>query len=399
MVVLLDLLLLLLLAWQFVNGWRRGLTGTLLSILGLLAGAALGIAILPLLPMDSGFLGQHPLVRVAFAVVLLSVLVSLGHQLGAAAAIRLRTDSSGRLHRSLVGSALGAVLSLSVTALLVWAVGVAVRGIPVTPITSAIGHSSVLRTIDRVMPSGASRAFLPLQQALDRQGFPRVFDGIGVERILQVQAPDPAVAAGPGVRAASASVLKVTAAGARCATSQEGSGWVVRPGLVVTNAHVVAGSDTVRVEDRRGRRWSGRVVEFDPGRDIAVIRVTGLPLTALAQGAALTRGDDAVVAGYPLNGPFDVEPVRVRETLTARGADIYGSPGVTRDIYAVRGTVRPGNSGGPLLTASGRVVGVVFAKSTDDPSTGYVLTMGEVRPVLSDVTDSSRSVPTGACLN
>ena len=140
------------------------------------------------------------------------------------------------------------------------------------------------------------------------------------------------------------------------------------------------------------------VVLFDPERDLAVLDVPGLDATPLPRGPALDPGEPAVVAGFPLNGPYDLQAARVRRVIDARGADIYGRPGTNREVYSLRAMVRQGNSGGPLLDTGGRVVGVVFAKSLDDPETGYALTLAEAAPVLRAATAARTPVATGACL-
>jgi S1-C subfamily serine protease len=136
-------------------------------------------------------------------------------------------------------------------------------------------------------------------------------------------------------------------------------------------------------------------VAFDPERDLAVLDVTDLGAPALDIGQDLASGAQAYAAGYPGDGPFTISPQRVRDQLTARGTDIYQSGTVERRIYSLRGSIRPGNSGGPLLDPSGDVVGVVFARSTSDPETGYALTLDELRPVLGSV--GSAPISSGAC--
>jgi S1-C subfamily serine protease len=167
----------------------------------------------------------------------------------------------------------------------------------------------------------------------------------------------------------------------------------------VTNAHVVAGTtfENVRIQGL-GRSYDAHVVIFDPKRDLAVLSVPGLPAPASTQGASLKRSGGAVVAGFPLNGPYELDSARVRDILTATGADIYGSPGVVRQVYSLYARVQPGNSGGPLLSPSGQVVGIVFARSLDDTNTGYALTLDEARPVLDAAKRSSSPVSTGGCV-
>jgi S1-C subfamily serine protease len=140
------------------------------------------------------------------------------------------------------------------------------------------------------------------------------------------------------------------------------------------------------------------VVVFDPRRDLAVLSVPGLPAPSSRQGTSLQRSAGAVVAGFPLNGPFRLDSARVRDVITATGADIYGTPGVVRQVYSLYARVQPGNSGGPLLNSTGAVVGIVFARSLDDDKTGYALTLDEARPVLNAANDSVSPVSTGGCV-
>jgi len=200
------------------------------------------------------------------------------------------------------------------------------------------------------------------------------------------------------VARAAASIVKITGVATSCNRGQEGSGWVVAPERVVTNAHVVAGvsSSHVRIQGT-GHSYNARVIVFDPKRDLAVLSVPGLPAPALSQGSALRRSDGAVVAGFPLDGPYRLDSARVRDVLSATGADIYGNPGVIRGVYSLYARVEPGNSGGPLLSPSGEVVGIVFAKSLDDDNTGYALTLAETRPVLEAADRSFSPVSTGGC--
>jgi S1-C subfamily serine protease len=192
--------------------------------------------------------------------------------------------------------------------------------------------------------------------------------------------------------------VKITGLASLCDREQEGSGWVVAPERVVTNAHVVSGTQAESVQIQGvGRSYDAHVVVFDPERDLAVLSVPGLPAPTSTLGTDLQRSDGAVVAGFPLDGPYSLDSARVRDVLTATGDDIYGRPGVSRQVYSLYAEVQPGNSGGPLLSPSGAVVGVVFARSLDDPETGYALTLDEVRPDLDLAAGSFSPVSTGAC--
>jgi S1-C subfamily serine protease len=166
----------------------------------------------------------------------------------------------------------------------------------------------------------------------------------------------------------------------------------------VTNAHVVAGVTDPSVQVLgQGEELEATVVVFDTDRDLAVLAVPGLLAPQLPQGTELGRGDPAMVIGFPLGGPLTTSPARVRQVLDARGQDIYGRGGVTREVYSLYTQVRPGNSGGPVLDATGALVGVVFATSLDDPDTGYALTLEEAAPVLAAGVTATGAVDVGPC--
>jgi S1-C subfamily serine protease len=395
----LDYLLILLFVSYAVTGYRQGLVVSVLSLAGFLAGGALAMWLVPHLIDASSALANAPLLRTILLIAGVFVLASVGQAVAVALGGRVRSRLRIKPAQAF-DSAMGAVAVVVAAAVLVWFIAGALRGGAPAPIAKAIGESRVLGAIDRVVPPQTARLFAGFREVLDREGFPRVFEGLGSEPIAPVAPPDHAVVASPGVRRASASVIKVTGIATACDRGQEGSGWVVARDRVVTNAHVVAGMRTASLRIRgTGRTYPGRVVLFDPQRDLAVLAVDGLPAQPLPQGQDLTRGDGGVVAGFPLDGPYNLEPARVREVVQARGSDIYGQPGATREVYSLYAQVRPGNSGGPLLSPDGRVVGVVFAKSLDDPSTGYALTMSEAKPVLDAAAGASHTVSTGPCVS
>jgi S1-C subfamily serine protease len=394
----LDYVLIVLFISYAVTGYRQGLLVSVLSLAGFLSGGALAMWLVPLAMNQWAQLGSSPLLRSVILIAGVFILASIGQAVAVALGGRVR--STLRVKPAQVfDSVLGAVAVVLSAAVLVWFIAGALRGGAPAPIAKAIGESRVLQTIDRVVPPQTSRLFAGFREVLDREGFPRVFDGLQAERIAPVAPPDPAVAQTPGVREAANSVIKITGVAEACNRGQEGSGWVVAPDRVVTNAHVVAGmkSATLRIHGT-GRSYTGRVVIFDAKRDLAVLAVPGLPAAPLRQGPDLARGDAGVVAGFPLDGPYRLDAARVREVVDARGSDIYGQPGTSREVYSLYAQVRPGNSGGPLLSPDGRVVGVIFAKSLDDTRTGYALTIGEARPVLDASAGASSPVDTGACV-
>jgi S1-C subfamily serine protease len=394
---MLDLILVVLLAAYAVSGYRQGLILSGLSLLGFIAGGAVGLWLVPEALRAGGWFVDSPLARVVLLTAAVFLLASLGQAAMAAAGRRLRPRRPTSVARR-VDSLLGAVATLAAAALLIWYVGDVLRGGGPAPLARAVAGSKVMRAIDAVMPREAAGIFAAVREVAAREGFPRVFDGLGPEPIIAVDPPD-AAAVTPAVTAvAKRSVVKVTGSAPACARALEGSGWVVARERVVTNAHVVAGVPNPRVQPGGvGPTYDASVVAFDPARDLAVLAVPGLPAAPIPAGTALGGGDPAVVAGYPADGPLRLGAARVRAVVLAAGADIYGGPGVTRQVYSLSAIVRPGNSGGPVLDPSGRVVGIVFARSLDDDSTGYALTWAEAAPVLAGAEASSTAVDTGRC--
>ncbi len=394
----LDLVLVLLLVGYGISGWRQGLVVSVMSLAGFLGGGAVAMVVLPFVLDRLTVLDANELWRSIFVVLVVFVCASIGQSIMVALGYRIRSVVRLRSARVL-DSLLGVVVVVAATAVLMWFVAGAVRGGAPPAVSRAIGESRVLRTIDEAVPPQTDDLFSSLREALDREGFPRVFEGIRAEPITPVDPPNPSVADSPAIARAAASVVKITGVSESCQQGQEGSGWVVAKDRVVTNAHVVAGLGTITLRPRgTGPSYTGRVVIFDPKRDLAVIDVPGLPSKPLALGSPLSRGGSAVVAGFPLNGPYDLEAARVRQVLRASGADIYGNAGIVRQIYSLYAVVRSGNSGGPLLDTRGRVAGIVFAKSLDSASTGYALTLQEAAPVLERAASASTPVSTGACI-
>ncbi|MBR7743400.1 MarP family serine protease [Phycicoccus sp. BSK3Z-2] len=393
----LDVVLVLVLLSYAASGWRQGAVAAVLGLLGLLGGAYVAIRFAP------DLLEQHTSVDVTSTggvlVVVLAVLAVATLAQGVALVVGARIRQAVRIpgYRAL-DSALGAVAVLLAAVFVLWAVAGAVRTGGPMALRVLVGQSAVVRAADGVVPPQASRVVDDVTSALDRSVFPRVFEGLGPEPISAVPAPDEALAGDPRIARALGSVIHVRSDATRCGATQVGSGWVSAPGVVVTNAHVVAGASRVRVQvGGEGPETDAQVVAFDPDRDVAVLAAPGLEAPALDRGQDLANGDDAVVAGFPGDAGLYVGAARVRDVLDARGADIYGDAGPVREIYSLRATVRQGASGGPVLDASGDVVGMVFATSLDDEQTGYALTFAEIDPVLGDAAGVRSPVATGDC--
>ncbi len=389
--VLVDVLLVAVLVAYLVNGVRRGALAGVLSVAGLVLGAVVGAFVVPVLADD---LEPGP-GRSLLVLGGILVLAAGGQAIGGALGRRGRGSlPEGRAR--IVDSALGGVAAVLVVTVLLTVMVAAVRGAAVPSLSRAVASSTVARALDRVVPDALTGAADGLARSV-AGGFPRVFEGVGPEVIVPV---DPPVAAEIGDVAArvGSSTVKVTGATDGCGTSQEGSGFVIAPERVVTNAHVVMGVPHPQVQVRgEGERLDATPVLFDPDRDLAVLAVPGLRADPFARGEDLDRGAPAAVLGYPLDGPYTSSPARVRQVLRATGEDIYGESGVRREVYALFATVRQGNSGGPVVDPQGRLVGVVFAASLDDPDTGYALTLAEAGPVLDAAPTATETVGVGPC--
>ncbi|HET6259065.1 MarP family serine protease [Pseudonocardia sp.] len=380
-----------------VSGWRHGMAVALLSFVGVLTGAVLGVRLAPLLAAGV----QSPTTRVVVSVVVVVLLVALGETTGVFFGRRIRDRITGQ--RSLqVDSTLGSVLQAITVVIAAWLVALPLASASFPGLASGVRGSEVLRAVDSVMPAGAKALPAELRQLLNNSGFPDVLSPFAQTPITEVGPPDPALAQSPMIADVSSSVLKIRGRAPSCARQLEGSGFVIGPQLVLTNAHVVAGTDETGVEvaGKRGRttELSAEVVLYDPEVDVAVLRVPDLvakPLPFDSQPAK--PGDDAVVLGYPLDGPYTATAAKIRSMINLKGPDIYDDGEVTREVYTVRAVVRSGNSGGPLISPTGQVIGVVFGAALDDQETGFVLTVQQVASVVQRAPGLRTEVTTGSC--
>lgn len=388
----LDLVLGLILLGRGLYGLRTGFVAGLFSLVGLLAGGWAGVWAGPQLVALSPALDANRLGRslgLIGAVILGAV---LGELLLGSIGRQLR---GGKRARGLdaVGGLISAVLVVAVVA---WTLLSAVR--PVTPpvLGQAIDQSRVYQVLDQAVPDRFNEFPGRAVDAIVAQ-LPEVFGGD--EPILPIPEPDNDAVNTPQVQQAAASIVQVRTDAPSCATDSAGSGWVVAPQRVVTNAHVVAGSAQVAVSvTGTGPALAATVVGFDPDLDLAILVVPELAAAPLARAEPLAAGTDAVAAGFPWGGPYALSATRIRGTVIENGTDIFGEPGVPREVYAIRGVVRPGNSGGPLLTGDGRVAGTVFAMSLVDAQTGYVLTDAATASWLDQASALVDPVPTGGCV-
>ncbi|MFF7485043.1 MarP family serine protease [Streptomyces luteogriseus] len=387
---LLDILLLLVVLAYAASGYRRGLVAGCVSLAGFVGGAVVGVWALPWV-MDLVEPGTTRATLTAVFTVLLPAVV--GHELAGRLALRLRRElDRGPLR---VADGVGGAVANAVAVLIVAWVAASVLGASSSPlVTSAIRDSRLLGAVQRTMPDTTPAWFSGATSALTQAGFPQVFNPFENESTAEVAKPTGDSVTAAATEAAKRSTVKVE--GVAGTQGREGSGFVYAREHVMTNAHVVAGIDEPTVQiGGVGRTYEARVVLFDPQKDVAVLYVPGLKAPVLRFDDDAERGDSAVVAGYPQDGDLNLQAATVANRVRATGQNIYNDGTATREIYSIRSTVRPGNSGGPLLTTDGRVFGVVFARSTSDAETGYVLTADEVASDARGAAGATAPVDTG----
>ena len=387
---LLDILLLLVVLAYAASGYRRGLVAGCVSLAGFVGGAVVGVWALPWV-MDLVEPGTTRATLTAVFTVLLPAVV--GHELAGRLALRLRRElDRGPLR---VADGVGGAVANAVAVLIVAWVAASVLGASSSPlVTSAIRDSRLLGAVQRTMPDTTPAWFSGATSALTQAGFPQVFNPFENESTAEVATPPGDRVTAAATEAAKRSTVKVE--GVVGTQGREGSGFVYAREHVMTNAHVVAGIDEPTVQiGGVGRTYEARVVLFDPQKDVAVLYVPGLKAPVLRFDDDAERGDSAVVAGYPQDGDLNLQAATVANRVRATGQNIYNDGTATREIYSIRSTVRPGNSGGPLLTTDGRVFGVVFARSTSDAETGYVLTVDEVASDARSAAGATAPVDTG----
>ncbi|ACZ00364.1 Colicin V production protein [Thermomonospora curvata DSM 43183] len=391
----LDLILLLLVVLFAVSGYRQGFIVSLLSFAGFIGGGVVGVLVAP--PIAETVVdGTAQQALLAIIIAFLSATIGQLAASSLGAVLRNRVTGNNARAADAVGGALVSTLSLLIVA---WFFGTMLSGAKIEWLRTQVNASAVLEGVDTVMPERSRTWFSSFQQFVDSSEFPRVFYGLGGESVVEVPPPNENVRNSPALAVARRSIFKLVGTAPECQRKIEGTGFVYSPERIMTNAHVVAGVrgpiDVISYDGRRLGR--GRVVLYDPRRDIAVLYVPGLTARPLEFGGPARTRDDAIVAGFPKGHGFTADAARVRAHLKATGPDIYHSGEVVREIYAIRGKVEPGNSGGPLLAPDGTVYGVIFAAALGSPSTGYALTAEEVEPDA--VTGRTATVPvgTGAC--
>jgi S1-C subfamily serine protease len=391
---ILDLILLVLVVLFAISGYRQGFIVGVLSFVGFVGGVVLGMLVAP--PLVKAVVGGEAQ-QALLAVVIAFLAATLGQLIASSVGSALRSRVTWESARSVdaVGGACVSTVALLVVA---WFIASALVTSPIVWLRTQVKNSEVLHGVDALMPQQADTWFSSFRGFVSKTEFPQVFGGLGGEPIAEVPPPDARVLDTPALRGARKSVVKIMGTAHSCQRRIEGTGFVYAPGRVMTNAHVVAGVDSGPTVYTMGDGdYRARVVLYDDKRDIAVLDVPGLNLPALQFDYDGQSRDNAVVAGFPKNHSFTTRAARIRAKQKAKGADIYHSGQVTREIFAIRALVEQGNSGGPLLSPDGKVYGVVFAAALDNKETGYALTAHEVAPDAQAGVNAAGSVSTQSC--
>jgi S1-C subfamily serine protease len=334
--------------------------------------------------------------RVFAALVVVLAGALLGQILAGAAGRALRSRVTWEPAK-MVDSVAGAVVSAASVLLVAWMVASPLASSPFPQVSSQVRQSALVQAVDRAVPGGVRNVYDNLRDAIDRRGLPDVLDPLTPTEVRDVPAPDDALTSSPVVASVQSSVVKVSGIAPSCSRQIDGSGFVYAPERVMTNAHVLAGV-TDPVVRAGGEEYDATPVYVDEEVDIAVLAVPDLPQAPLSFSVdPADFGDDAIIMGFPGGGPFWVGPARVRDRGEISGPDFRNTQTVVRDVYALFGTVRAGNSGGPLFATDGTVLGVVFASAIDDPNTGYALTAQQVAAAARQGSQALAEVGTGPC--
>ena len=393
----LDAFLILLMLAFFSYGWVVGFARSACAMAGIAAG---GIGAFFAIPMIGSWIPwpewRLPLILVA-VLALVAAGLAIGLLIGRAIGRRVEESSLGWLDR--LG---GALLNAVAAALIAFMVSFSISPLGVPVLSQAIAGSGVLRTIEQITPGPIRSGMAHVRSAVVNDGIPRILSAAG--KVDDPAAPTVAptipdvTTATPPLDSAAKSVVKITGTAIQCGQNQSGSGFVVAKNRIVTNAHVVAGVSEPVVEVPGAGAFSGRVVYFDPKNDLAVISVSGMPTAPIPLGDTLTEGSEAVFDGYPLGGPFHSASARIERVIDVNLYDIYGKNAHTMEVYQLAADVQSGNSGGPLLSTNGEVVGVVFAKATSVENVAYAHTMKELAPVANSASSFTKPVSSGSCI-
>lgn len=391
-----DVVVVILMVIAAFSGYRQGAAASVLAFIGVVLGAAAGVLLAPhVLSSVNDARG-----RLILGVGLLAGLVIIGELSGMILGRAVRSSiRSGGLRT--VDSGVGAVVQVGALLVAAWLVAIPLTTSAAPAISRSVNGSEVLGQVNKfakgVGMDGLPQKFVAI---IDNSGLPQALGPFVNTPVVSVDMPDKVDFTDPAVQKVRSSVVRIDGQAPGCSRALEGSGFVSTPGRVVTNAHVVAGTRSVQVTVDATKKYSAQVVYYDPQTDVAVLNVPGMqakPLPIVFNGAR--PGDPGFVLGYPGGGPLTLSSSRVRSQQTLEGRNIYRDSQVRRDVYLLRGQVRPGNSGGPMFDSKGNVVGVIFGVAVDDPDTAFALTAKQVEPALQAGTTATAAVSTGNCVS
>lgn len=376
-----------------ISGWRSGAFSSVLSTVGVIAGLIIGAALAPLVMQLTESTALRMLLALATMILLLGIGNLLGGMIGAALRDRMRFRSSMK-----IDSGIGAIFQGAVTLLVAWLVAFPLAAGVGGTVGEGIRNSTILSFVDRYTPQQFNQVPTQISALLNDSGLPKIGSPFQPSTAPEVEAPQINVADHELIEELRPSVIHVMGDAQVCSRRLMGSGFVTEPDYVLTNAHVVAGTETVRLDTVLGIR-EAEVVYYNPDVDIAVLHSPDLGLPVLPwAGQPAATGDDAIVMGFPEASPFEAAPARIRDQITIAGPDIYADGRVEREAYIIRGAIRQGNSGGPMTDVDGNVHGMIFGASVDSTDTGYALTGDEVRNQVGDVTRMTEPVDTQGCV-
>ena len=388
-----DLALIVLALVFALSGFRQGVIVSAASFVGFFGGAVVGAQ---LSGPVSEELATSSVTRVFVALVVVLAGALLGQLLAGMVGRAVRKRVTWEPAK-MVDAAAGAVVSAAAVLLVAWMVATPLASSPLPGVAGSVRQSALVQAVDHTVPPQVRSLYDSLRQAIDRNGLPDVLDPLTPTDARQVPAPDQALLASPVVASVQGSVVQIRGIASSCSKQIDGSGFVYADQRVMTNAHVLAGVTDPQVT-AEGEVYDATAVYVDEETDVAVLAVPGLPQVPLTFAVApVDTGADAIVMGYPGGGPFYVGPARVRDRGEISGPDFRSTGTVQRDVYALFGQVRAGNSGGPLIAPDGTVLGVVFASAIDDPETGYALTAAQVTTAATTGAGSTTEVDTGPC--
>jgi S1-C subfamily serine protease len=386
----LDVLLIALVALSIYGGYRRGAVLQVIGLIGLVVGVTLGALAAPHLAR----IGHDPTTHLALVAGVVILGGAVGNFLGWLAGTRLRAHTGDRQHLRRLDAVGGSVVSVLALLAVTWFLALNLVNGPFPGLARGIKGSRIVRELALLPPPPSLLG--EAQRILSLLGFPDVFVGLP-------PTPSPPVAPPSGTQAKQAfdaaahSTFEILGDGCYTGFLNQGSGFVVRPGYVITNAHVVAGTTRQWIR-AGGANLSAQVVAFDPREDLALLHVPTLTAKALplVQGA-VGRGAVGAVVGFPKGGPLTGDAAAVRAALAPEGRDIYGHGEITRNLYEIQAEIRHGNSGGPFILSNGQVAGVVFASSVVANGVGYAIASTEASTFVRGATGATLSVSTGTC--